>query len=178
MAKKTKTKAKAAPRPLLGLIAGLVAGVAASAAMEAFQNAAGKAADAGKSDAQKRREQAQADDPATVKAADAAALAVTGDAVPKAYRQVSGRAVHYATGALLGAIYGVVTEYRPAAASGFGGAYGLATSLVLDEGVVPAAGLSDAPWDAPLSSHGTGIASHLVYGVALEGVRALLGGRR
>lgn len=178
MAKAGKNKRKAEPRPLLGLLAGLVAGLAASVAMEAFQGAAGKAADAGKSDAEKKQEQAQQGDPSTVKAADKAMVAVTGDEVPDPYRKPAGRAVHYVTGAVLGAIYGVITEYQPKAASGFGGAYGLATSLVLDEAAVPAAGLSEAPWKAPLSSHGLGLASHMVYGVALEGVRSLLGGRR
>lgn len=178
MAKAGKNKRKAEPRPLLGLVAGLVAGLAASAVMEAFQNAASKAADAGNSDAEKRQEQAQQDDPATLKAADKAALVVTGEEVPQEQREAAGRAVHYVTGAVLGAIYGIVTEYQPKAASGFGGTYGFATSLVLDEGAVPAAGLSEAPWKAPLSSHGFGLASHMVYGVTLEGVRSLLGGRR
>lgn len=178
MAKGGAKKIRAAPRPLLGLLAGLVAGLAASAAMEAFQAAGRRAADAGKSDAEQQRDHAQEDYPATVKAADQAVQAVTGDPVPEPYRQPAGRAVHYATGAILGAIYGVVTEYQPKAASGFGGAYGLATSLVVDETAVPAAGLSEPPWQTPLSSHGFGLASHMVYGVALEGVRALLGGRR
>lgn len=176
MAKKRKSKPE--PRPLLGLAAGLIAGLAASAAMEAFQNAASKAAEAAKSEPEKRAAQADADDPATVKAADQAMVAVTGEAVPEPYREPAGRAVHYVTGALLGAIYGVITEYKPQAASGFGGAFGMATALVLDETAVPAAGLADAPWDAPLSSHGYSLASHLVYGLALEGTRALLGGRR
>lgn len=166
-AKKTKRKARA-PRPLLGALAGIVAGLAASAAMEAFQNATRTAADQDLSD----------EEPSTVKAADQAALAVTGERVPEPHRETAGRAVHYVTGALLGAIYGVVTEYKPAAASGFGGAYGFATSLVLDEGAVPAAGLAPPPTQTPLSSHGYGLASHLVYGIALEGARAILGGRR
>ena len=178
MAKTKKKMTKAEPRPLLGLIAGAVAGLAASAAMEAFQGAGAKAAAAGKSDAEKQRDEAQQDDPATVKAADKAMVAVTGDEVPEPYRQPAGRAVHYVTGAVLGAIYGVVTEYQPKAASGFGGAYGFATSLVVDEAMVPAAGLSPPPTETPLSSHAFGLASHMVYGVTLEGVRALLGGRR
>lgn len=176
MAKKRKPQPE--PRPLLGLAAGLIAGLAASAAMEAFQNAASKAAQAGKSEPEQREAEARAGDPATVKAADQAMAAVTGETVPEPYRASAGRAVHYATGALLGAIYGVITEYKPQAASGFGGAYGMATALVLDEAAVPAAGLGEAPWDAPLFSHGYSLASHLVYGLALEGTRALLGGRR
>lgn len=137
--------------------------------MAAFQSAANRVAP---------RDDEGEGDPATVKAADIASETVTGEAVPEPWRKPSGQAVHYLVGATLGGIYGVVTEYRPEASAGFGGAYGVATSALLDEAAVPAAGLGDAPWHTPLSTHAYGLASHLVYGVVLEGVRALLGGRR
>ena len=167
----------APPRPVIGLIAGLVAGLAASAAMAAFQAGASKAKAMAVRDDDSGRDDEDGDS-ATGRAADLAANAVTGDDVPDAYREAAGRTVHYVTGAALGALYGIIAEYRPAAASGFGSAYGLAAALVLDEGVVPAAGLADPPWQTPASSHGFGIVSHLVYGMALEGVRALVAGRR
>ena len=47
--------------------------------------------------------------------------------------------------------------------------------LCLDE---PAAGLGPSPDETPLASHAYGAASHLVYGWVLEGVRALIAGRR
>ena len=105
------------------------------------------------------------------------AVATTGERVPAPYRAPSGEAVHYLLGAALGGAYGVLTEYRPAASAGFGGAYGLAAALLLDDAAVPAAGLGPAPWSTPLSTHAYGIASHLVFGTVLEGVRGVLAGR-
>ena len=156
------------PRPFLGLLAGVAAGLVASAAMAAFQAQAQKLLpDSGSND-----------DPATVKAADVASEAVIGDPVPQLYREPAGQAVPYIAGAVIGGIYGVLTEYRPEASSGFGSAYGIATAALLDEAAVPAAGLGPAPAETPLASHAYGAASHLVYGWVLEGVRALIAGRR
>jgi uncharacterized membrane protein YagU involved in acid resistance len=157
----------ARPRPFVGLLAGVAAGLVASAAMAVFQ-----------AQAQKLLPDPGEDDPATVKAADVASEAVIGDPVPEPYREPAGQMVHYVAGAVIGGIYGVLTEYRPEARSGFGGAYGIATAALLDEAAVPAAGLAPAPEDTPLGVHAYGAASHLVYGWVLEGIRALIAGRR
>lgn len=157
----------AKPRPFLGLLAGVAAGLVASAAMAAFQHQAGKLLP-----------EDEGGDPATVKAADQASQALTDAPVPEPLREQAGLAVQYITGAVLGGIYGVITEYKPEASAGFGGAYGIATSALLDEAVVPAAGLVPGPEDTPLAQHGYGAASHLVYGIVLEGVRWLIAGRR
>jgi putative membrane protein len=156
------------PRPFLGLLAGVAAGLVASAAMAAFQNQASKLLPDEGGDV----------DPATVKAADLASKAVIGDPVPEPYRDQAGQAVHYIVGGVLGGIYGVLTEYQPAASAGFGSAYGIATSALLDEAAVPAAGLGPAPDETPLATHAYGAASHLVFGVVLEGVRWLIAGKR
>lgn len=157
----------ARPRPFVGLLAGVAAGLVASAAMAMFQ-----------AQVQKLLPDQDEDDPATVNAADAASEVVIGDPVPEPYREPAGRMVHYVAGAVIGGIYGVLTEYRPEARSGFGGAYGIATAALLDEAAVPAAGLAPAPEDMPLTAHAYGAASHLVYGWVLEGIRALIAGRR
>ncbi|KQN82862.1 hypothetical protein ASE90_08785 [Sphingomonas sp. Leaf67] len=156
------------PRPVLGLFAGIAAGLIASAAMAAFQSVAAKPLGQDGGD----------DDPATVKAADKVAIATTGDRIPDAYRPQAGQAVHYLTGAALGGLYGVLTEYRPQAASGFGSLYGIATSALLDETVVPATGLGSPPWETSAATHAYGALAHLVFGVSLEGARSLLGGRQ
>ena len=156
------------PCPFLGLLAGVAAGLVASAAMAAFQAQAQKLLPQSGGD----------DDPATVKAADAASEAIIGDPVPEPYRKPAGQAVHYIAGAVIGGIYGVLTEYKPDASAGFGSAYGIATAALLDEAAVPAAGLGPSPDETPLASHAYGAASHLVYGWVLEGVRALIAGRR
>lgn len=167
--KSVGAKPAKAPRPLVGLAAGIAAGLVASAAMAAFQHQAEKLVpDAGKDDAE----------PATVKAADLVHTAATGLPVPAGHCAAAGQGVHYLVGGVLGGIYGVLTEYRPEARSGFGTAYGIATAALLDEGAVPAAGLAPAPDTAPVASHAYGAASHLVYGLVLEGVRMLLAGRR
>jgi putative membrane protein len=157
------------PRPFLGLAVGVTAGLVASAAMAVFQNQAQKLLP--------DKDQSE-DDPATVKAADKLSEAAIGDPVPEPYREQSGQLVHYAVGAVLGGIYGVLTEYKPEASAGFGSAYGIATAALLDEAGVPAAGLGPAPQDTPLAVHAYGTSAHLVYGWVLEGVRALLAGRR
>jgi putative membrane protein len=154
------------PRPFLGLFVGIAAGLVASAAMAAFQAQAEKLLP--ESD----------EDPATVKAADAASETVIGDPMPEPYREPAGQAVHYIAGAVIGGIYGVLTEYKPEASAGFGSAYGVATSALFDEALVPALGLAPAPGETPLATHAYGAASHLVYGWVLEGVRALIAGRR
>jgi putative membrane protein len=158
----------AKPRPLLGLFAGIAAGLVASAAMAAFQAQAEKLLPENDSDA----------DPATVKAADKASEAIIDAPVPEPYREQAGQAVHYVTGAVLGGIYGLITEYKPEASAGFGSAYGIATSALLDEAAVPAAGLAPAPDETPAATHAYGAASHLVYGMVLEGVRWLIAGKR
>jgi putative membrane protein len=156
----------AKPRPFLGLLAGVAAGLVASAAMAAFQHAAEKLLPGDDKD------------PATVKAADKASEAILDAPVPDEYREQAGQAVHYITGAVLGGIYGVITEYQPDASAGFGSAYGIATSALLDEIAVPAAGLAPGLEDTPLEVHAYGAASHLVYGIVLEGVRWLIAGKR
>lgn len=158
----------AKPRPFLGLLAGVAAGLVASAAMAAFQSVAQPLLP----------DEGGEEDPATVKAADKASKALTDAPVSEPYREQAGQAVHYITGAVLGGIYGVITEYKPEASAGFGGAYGIATSALLDEVAVPAAGLAPGPEDTLLAQHAYGAASHLVYGIVLEGVRWLIAGKR
>ncbi|MDF7777005.1 DUF1440 domain-containing protein [Sphingomonas sp. AOB5] len=80
----------------------------------------------------------------------------------------------YVIGAVMGGIYGVLTEYRPEASAGFGGAYGLAAAALAD----PAAVLDADPEIETSEPVVWGVASHLVFGAVLEGVRWLLAGRR
>jgi len=153
-----------------GLVAGALAGAAASYVMERFQAAWSKAEEktggAGGSGG--------SEEPATVKAADRVAVAATGNPVPPAYRDQAGEVVHYATGAGLGAVYGALSEILPGMTFGFGAAYGAAVAVGLDEGLVPKLGLGKQPAETPPSTHAYGLASHLVYGLTLEGVRRVV----
>lgn len=151
-----------------GLFAGALAGVAASWAMERFQEQWAQAKQTSGSSGSGQ------DEPSTIKAADRVALAVTGSPVAPAHREAAGELVHYTTGAGIGAVYGLVAEIAPGPSFGFGAAYGTAVALGLDEAIVPALGLSKKAKDTPPSEHAYSLASHLVYGLTLEGARRII----
>lgn len=152
------------PDPLRGALAGLAAGLVASVVMNQVQALASRLMPDSGDD----------DEPATEKAADAVAIAATGEAVPAASKPAAGNLVHYAFGAALGIGYGVIAEYRRGITTGFGTGFGLAVSAVADEVAVPALGLGPAPMETAPAMHLYGAASHLVFGATLEGTRRLV----
>jgi putative membrane protein len=143
------------------LAAGVTGGLVASLAMNLFQRVAAPAFGQGGSN----------DDPATVKAADSVTRRVTGEAVTQKHRETAGSLVHYATGAALGAGYALAARRWPQTTAGFGLAYGVAIATLLDDAAVPAFGWGPAPTDTPPATHAYGLASHAVFGLALEGTR-------
>lgn len=152
-----------------GLMAGALAGVAASYVMERFQTAwmeaeqkAGGSAAIGEGD------------PATVRAADRVAVAATGGTVPADKREFAGELVHYSTGGGVGAVYGALAEIAPGPTFLLGAAYGGAVALGIDDALVPALGLAKPAKETPPSVHAYSLASHLVYGLTLEGARRIL----
>jgi uncharacterized membrane protein YagU involved in acid resistance len=74
----------------------------------------------------------------------------------------------------VGAVYGLLAEIAPGPTFGLGAAYGAAVALGLDEALVPALGLAKSAKETPPSQHAYSLASHLVYGVTLEGARRVL----
>ena len=152
------------PAPLRGLAAGIAAGLVASLAMNLFQKAWARAVPMPET----------GDDPATVKAAQRASRAATGEYFAKADKEAAGNAVHYAFGAVLGGAYGLLAEYWPVT-KGCGTVFG-AASAAFDELAVPAAGLSRPPTDFPASTHAYGLASHIVFGGVTEATRRLVRG--
>ncbi|MXQ14842.1 DUF1440 domain-containing protein [Microvirga makkahensis] len=86
-------------------------------------------------------------------------------------KEIAGPAVHYAVGAALGGLYGVAAEIAPGVTAGAGLRFGAAVAVALDEGVVPAIGLSGPPWESPSSTHLYALSSHLVFGLTAEIVR-------
>ena len=145
------------------ILAGLVAGVVASGIMSLYQAATASLFGQDKQDG----------DPANVKAADDTSKAATGKPVTQKRRAKAGSLVHYLTGAAIGIFYALLVLYWPAAAIGFGIAFGLAVASVLDDILVPAFGWGPWPWATPLNTHVYGLTAHAVFGVALEGVRRL-----
>ena len=86
-------------------------------------------------------------------------------------KEIAGPAVHYAFGATMGAMYGVLAEVAPAVSAGWGMPFGTALWLAADEVAVPALGLSKSPTEYPASTHASALASHLVYGLSVDLVR-------
>lgn len=119
---------------------------------------------------------------ATETAADALSRSVTGRNAKPAGRKALANAIHYATGAMLGGVYGVGSGIVPVLSWGQGTAFGAAVWAAGDEIVVPALGLAPPAGKTAAGLHAFGLASHLVFGVTLEVVRrqlnALISARR
>ncbi len=143
------------------VIAGVAGGLVASLAMDLFQKVTAPAFGQGGSN----------DDPATVKAADSAKRLATGDRVTQKHRESAGMLVHYATGAALGAGYALAARRWPQTSAGFGLLFGIGTATVLDDIAVPLFGWGPSPTQTPAATHAYGLASHAVFGLALEGTR-------
>lgn len=143
-----------------GALAGAAAGVFASFAMNQFQVLLSRLGSSGSGGG-------NGGEPSTVKAAERAAARPMRDEE----KGRAGNAVHYGFGTALGATYGVAAEVEPWVTAGFGMPFGGAVAAVADEGLVPALGLSGPPQDSPPSTHAYSLASHLVYGAALEAAR-------
>jgi putative membrane protein len=159
-----------------GFLSGMMAGLAAAWAMNAFWTLESKlqqrvhdSEHQGAQDKGKREE----DNP-TVKVAEAIARPLLGRALSRGEKKAGGSLVHYAFGALVGGIYGLLAEANETARSGFGTGYGAAVWLGADEVMVPALKLSPPPQESPLSQHLSGLGAHLVYGATAEAVRRTL----
>jgi len=168
---------KPRPDPLKGALAGLAAGLVASWVMERFQYAVPQETFADlldEDDEQKDDDEGEQSEPGTVKAASAVSESVLGHQLEENEKDLAGQAAHYAMGGGSAMLYGVAAEFAPAIAKDGGFAFGTAVWLLADEALVPAIGLSEAPWKHPISTHAYSLSSHLVYGLTTELVRGLV----
>jgi hypothetical protein len=155
-----------------GALAGAVGGLVASFAMNQFQ----KAWSTAEEKITGKKEQQRDGEDATMKTADRIASAIQGRHLTKQEKQKAGPVVHYAFGALMGAVYGAAVELNPSAHSLAGVPFGTILFASADEVALPALGLSGKPTEYPLSKHVYGFASHAVYGVTTEAVRRIIRG--
>ncbi len=172
------------PEVLKGLAAGTIGGLVASWVMDEFQDAwikvsssmqqNGSDESSSANNAEQSQSSIEAEEPATIKAAQIVSEKILGHQLAKDEKEMAGDAVHYATGATSGAIYGVAAELAPEVTVGAGIPFGTAVWLVVDEGAVPLLGLAKAPTAYPLSTHIYALASHFVYGFTTEVVRRAL----
>jgi hypothetical protein len=173
--------------PVLGAIAGAAGGLLGSWMMVRFNHLVGGVeADNGGARKPHFRQQATpndtdgtiSDEPASMKTASLLAEPVIGRPLTHGEKRVAGPVLHYAFGAIAGAIYGAAADGNPQATRGFGLPFGAAVWVTADEIGLPLAGLSAPPADYPASRHATALGTHLVYGVTVEAVRRALRGNR
>lgn len=150
-----------------GAASGLVAGLGASWAMDRFQVVVQpvlRAAGGGNSSGA----------PATVIAAERTSRLFAGNALAGDYREAGGSAVHYTIGMLTAGLYGAVAERRPGVTRWRGAAFGIASATLVDQLLVPLAGLARPPWRYSLATHLYGYVSHIVFGMVTEAIRRQL----
>ncbi len=103
-----------------------------------------------------------------------AAEKVAGHPLDPDTQAIAGEAIHWGFGAAVGAAYGVLAEYYPAATSKEGASFGMALEALTHESALPALGLSVDPEDETLRERSSEITSHVVYGVTTETVRGFV----
>jgi len=177
-----------------GLAAGMIGGLVAAVVMNQFQKLVGKLIASDGSEERSHGAQSlqqgspehgigrelskqgkdDPDDDAAERLANAISVALSDRELSEHEKKIWGTAFHYGYGISMGAVYGAAVEVLPKSALGTGLPYGTLIWLGADEGVVPLLGLSKKPSEYPLSIHAYALASHLVYGLALEGTRRVV----
>jgi putative membrane protein len=164
---------------LVGVASGFVGGLVASWVMDEFQALWNKVAEdlkkkEGRSNVSQIAEQDKEQEPATVKIASEISETLLGHRLTDSEKQIAGPAVHYAFGAVMGALYGAAAELQPSVTTGRGLAFGTAVWAGADESLLYLLGISKAPTEYPLSIHTYALASHFVYGFTADAVRRAL----
>lgn len=118
------------------------------------------------------------DEPGSMQAAAAVAEPILGRPLTDREKEIGGPMMHYLFGAATGALYGAAAERDASVTQGGGIPFGIAVWLIADEIGMHAAGFATHPADYPLSRHAAALASHIVFGASVEGVRRALRGRR
>ncbi len=151
--------------PIKGALCGLAAGVGASAVMDIYwkivKETLGDRPEQkpkGKNDGQKEAQ------PSTQIIADKVSEALTGKEVPRKDKAKAGVGVHYATGLIFGALFGIVAAVRPRLGIVGGLIYGAAIWALLDEIALRVLDIAPNPEKVPTSEHVQALGAHLVYG--------------
>ena len=106
---------------------------------------------------------------AAEKAADAA-----GRSLDRTEREQAGNAIHWALGIGAGAAYALFRRQVQGFGATAGTAFGTAFWAFIDEGLVPALGLTPGPTAFPWQTHARGLVGHLTFGTVTDGTLRLL----
>ena len=164
-----------------GILAGVAGGLAAAWVMNQFSAGPGEAltqavqTDDDKQQAAQPRPNTEPQPDATMKAADAIVSNFTdGKHLTPEQQKAGGPVVHYSFGAIMGGVYGGLSEYVPAIRAGFGTVFASVLFTAGDLIAVPAFGLGAPATQQSSSQLVTPFAAHLVYGAATEAVRRVV----
>lgn len=102
------------------------------------------------------------------------AAAAAGTTLRTHQRQELGSALHWALGIGAGAAYAVVRRRVQVLGTAAGTAFGTGFWAFLDEGLVPALGLTPGPRAFPWQTHARGFVGHLTFGTVTDGTLRLL----
>jgi putative membrane protein len=96
---------------------------------------------------------------------------VAGPALAPGMKAIAGESIHWGFGLAVGAAYGALAEFYPAATAKEGASFGMALEALTHEGALPVLGLSAEPEDQTPRARASEMTSHVVYGVSTEIVR-------
>ena len=97
-----------------------------------------------------------------------------GTSLDPSQRERLGSAAHWALGIGAGAAYAVLRRRFQSFGSAAGTAFGTGFWVFLDEGLVPALGLTPGATAFPWQTHARGLVGHLTFGTVTEGTLRLL----
>jgi hypothetical protein len=152
------------------LIKGAIAGAVATWVMSKVTNTLYEREDPS---ARRREDEARRGSTSSGAAAEKAARAV-GASLPDQQREKLGSALHWALGIGAGAAYAVLRRRFESVGRAAGFGFGTAFWAAVDEGLVPALGLTPGPRAFPWQTHARGLAGHLTFGGVTDGTLRLL----
>lgn len=102
---------------------------------------------------------------------EVAANKLAGHELAETPRAVASESIHWAFGTIVGAAYGALTEFYPAAAARQGATFGMTLMALTHEGALPAMGLAAEPADQTTREKSSEMATHVIFGLVAETVR-------
>jgi uncharacterized membrane protein YagU involved in acid resistance len=123
--------------------------------------------------ARKQEDKARGGKTAYGAAAEKAAQ-VAGTTLGDKQREQAGSALHWTLGIGAGAVYAVMRRRFEGIGRLAGVGFGTAFWAAVDEGVVPALGLTPGPLAFPWQTHARGLAGHLTFGTVTDGTLRVL----
>ncbi|MGA8938914.1 MAG: DUF1440 domain-containing protein [Acidobacteriaceae bacterium] len=108
--------------------------------------------------------------------AEVLAEKVAGHSMDPGTKTAAGRMIHWGFGAAVGAAYGALAEYYPAATAKEGATFGLALMTLTEQTALPAIGVAEALEEQTARERTSEATSYLAYGLVAERVRSFVRG--